>query len=105
MLKAFEFDDDGRKFTCRVEIARGALQDAWWWFGVSTDDRHRYAPFRAEAEDTEAGVRGRVLAYYTNLLERRAMPATAYWRRGERPAAGAPPVAPNGSPTTPGAPA
>ncbi len=86
LLDAFEFEnDEGLRFSCRIEAATGARKDAWWWFGVSTDDRHRYAPFRADEADTEADIRARVLQYYADLLARRAEPVASHWRRGVRP--------------------
>jgi hypothetical protein len=82
MIKDFEFSNDGRTYTCRVEEPRGARTEAWWWFGVS-GDAHRYAPFQAAADDSEADVRARVIAYYQDLLARRAMPAQprSHWAR------------------------
>jgi len=82
MIEEFRFDEDGRTYTCRVEQPRGGRVGAWWWFGVS-GDAHRYAPFQAVEEDTEADVRGRVIAYYRDLLARRAMPAQprSHWAR------------------------
>lgn len=84
VIEAFEFEDGGRTFTCRVEAPRASRPEAWWWFGVSTEDHHRYAPFQAAATDTESSVRSRIVAYYDDLLARRAAPATSYWRRGAR---------------------
>lgn len=87
MIDGFDFVNDGRTFKCSVEKPRGTRTDAWWWFQVSTDDRHRYAPFHAEPTDTEASVRSRVVAYYTDLLQRRSAPATSHWsRRAAKPA-------------------
>ncbi|HEX6533000.1 MAG TPA: hypothetical protein VF041_00300 [Gemmatimonadaceae bacterium] len=86
MIDPFAFVDEGRTFTCAIEEARAPRTDAWWWFRVSTDDRNRYAPFRADASDTVSSVRERIVAYYDALLARRAAPATTYWNRG-RPAA------------------
>jgi hypothetical protein len=80
---AFDFTDGGRTYSCRVEAPRGGRAEAWWWFSVS-GDQARYAPFRAEADDTEANVRPRVLAYYEDRLARRGVP----WQdRGDTPAA------------------
>lgn len=94
----FSFIENERTYTCVREGLRGAQDDPWWWFSVSSDDRHRYAPFRAEPGDTEATVRPRVVAYYEDLLVRRAAPAEPRWRgRGNQakstPAAAAAPVA------------
>jgi len=88
---SFTFVDDERTYTCVREGLRGVQDDPWWWFSVSTDDRHRYAPFRAEPGDTEASVRERVVAYYTDLLVRRAAPPEPRWR-GRTPAAGSKPA-------------
>ena len=81
-MEGFEFVDGERTFSCSVEKAPAAGNEAWWWFTVSTDDRQRYAPFRATPRDTQKAVRERVVAYYNELLERRAAPTVPYWRRG-----------------------
>lgn len=77
---AFSFVENERTYSCVREGLRGAADDPWWWFSVSSDDHHRYAPFRAEPGDTEASVRPRVVAYYEDLLVRRAAPAEPRWR-------------------------
>ncbi len=82
MIEGFEFVDGDRTFTCSVGKAAAAGNEAWWWFTVSTDDRQRYAPFRATTRDTQKTIRARIVAYYDELLVRRAAPATPYWRRG-----------------------
>jgi len=91
VIESFEFNDGTRTFSCSVEGAHSAPRGAWWWFRVSTDDRHRYAPFQASPKDTKASVSSRVVAYYDDLMTRRAAPAPSYWRRGapQKPA-GAP---------------
>ena len=88
MIGAFEFEEGGRTYTCSVEQPRAARADAWWWFGVS-EDRHRYAPFHAVAEDTQDSVRSRIVTYYSDLLARRALPYSRYhWsNRNNRPRA------------------
>jgi hypothetical protein len=79
---AFSFVDRGRTFTCSAGALRpSAADDIWWWFEVSTEDRNRYAPFRAEAGDTKASVKARVVAFYDNLLKRRAAPSPTPWQR------------------------
>jgi hypothetical protein len=82
VLEGFEFVDNDRTFTCSVEKAHALGNEPWWWFSVSTDDRQRYAPFRALSGDTQKSVRTRIVTYYDDLLARRAAPATPYWRRG-----------------------
>lgn len=81
MIDAFSFMDGDRTFACSI-ATRGGPGDTiqWWWFGV-TSDRHRYAPFRAAADDTEFSVRHRVVSYYDNLIARRALPSASYYRR------------------------
>jgi hypothetical protein len=83
----FAFADGDRTFTCRVEASPRAPAEAWWWFQVSTESHQRYAPFRAEVTDTRGDVQVRVVAYYDNLLARRAEPAKPRWER--RPTANA----------------
>ncbi len=81
----FAFTDGDRTFTCRVEaspVRSGALRaDAWWWFHVSTERHQRHAPFRAAAGDTPVDVATRVVAYYDDLLARRAAPPATRWQR------------------------
>lgn len=91
MIGAFQFVDGGRTYRCRVETpaARGgAAPVSWWWFEVS-GDQNRYAPFHAQADDTESSVKERVVAYYQQLLVRRAEPARA-WHNRPRPRTDAP---------------
>lgn len=95
MIAAFDFEEDGRSFSCCVETVRCTQSEEWWWFGVSGETQ-RYAPFHAAPSDTEANVRARVAEYYADLLERRArpVPPRAHWaRRGAPAAAETPPVA------------
>ena len=93
----FAFVDAGRTFNCHVESPRYAPAESWWWFDVSTERDQRHAPFRASATDTRRDVQARVVAYYENLLERRAAPAPPRW--GRRPVApGATPGAPTAAP-------
>jgi hypothetical protein len=91
--QSFNFEDAGRMFVCRIEQARTPHTTAWWWFTVSSDS-YRYAPFHADAADTEDSVRVRIVDYYDTLLARRAAPRQP-WRRAEKvvvaPAVGASP--------------
>jgi hypothetical protein len=92
-----EFVEGGRTYCCQVEPLSRSRAEAWWWFSVK-DDGSRYAPFRAEDDDTDDSVRARVVAYYEERLARRAMP----WHPRGRPAAASTP-APQPEPSTPGA--
>ncbi len=91
MKKEFEFEDDGRTFSCSVESAFAPHTEKWWWFAVTGKDSQRYAPFRVAAGDTESSVRARIVAYYDALLVRRSQPAVSYWRRGLPNVTAAPP--------------
>ena len=98
MIEAFTFSDGDRIFTCATEAQRPPHADVvWWWFRVSTDDRNRYAPFRAASGDTKASVQARIVAYYDDLLVKRAAPPTTYWQR--RQATTGPTPTPLGSAT------
>jgi hypothetical protein len=112
-IGGFSFDDGGRTYTCSVEALQAGRAEPWWWFRVSPgtygrqlslrerqwlpdepvnrpvvqtepEDRHRYAPFRAAATDTQRSVEMRVVAYYDDLLARRNQPASHSWRQGPR---------------------
>jgi hypothetical protein len=89
MIKGFEFVDRDRTFTCSVEAPRATRTEAWWWFRVSTEPGPRYAPFRRAPGDTREAVQSRIVAFYDDLLARRAAPAANYWRRGRPRATGA----------------
>jgi hypothetical protein len=82
----FAFMDGGRTFTCHVEAPRHTPAEAWWWFSVSTESYQRHAPFRAAESDTPLDVQARVVAYYDELLVRRAAPSQPRW--GRRPTSG-----------------
>ncbi len=81
-LDPFVFIDGGRTFTCSVDIVRRASSERWWWFIVSAESHQRFAPFRVGDDDTQDDVRDRVVAYYDQLLVRRAEPSRGYWPRG-----------------------
>ncbi len=97
MIDALVFSHSGRTFTCSIEERSVPRPEAWWWFRVSTDRSHRYAPFRATAADTPASVQSRIVAYYEDLLVRRALPAVRHWGRR----AGTPAAVDATTPTTP----
>ena len=85
MIGPFDFEHDGRAYACVVEESRAVRGRAWWWFQVS-GDAHRYAPFHAVTGDTRESVRARIVAYYTNLLARRAAPPAprGHWARRQQ---------------------
>ena len=91
MSEAFEFEEGGRTYTCRVERNKGSMTDGWWWFVVSGDS-HRYAPFPSARGDTVNSVKLRILEYHTNRLAARAAPPVQrnHWGRPRKDAGGAP---------------
>lgn len=95
MIGAFQFEDNGKTYKCRVEEPRAPRTGSWWWFDVSGDG-HRYAPFQALTSDTQASVRSRIVTYYSNHITLRTMPAVArqHWAQRRKDAAAAAPVSP-----------
>lgn len=89
MKESFQFEDAGRKFECSAERMRKTSPETWWWFRVSTEEQNRYAPFRTSDDDTQSSVQERVVAYYNDLLVRRAAPPINRWQRGAPKPAGA----------------
>jgi hypothetical protein len=95
MIEAFEFEEGGRTYTCKVERQKGSATEGWWWF-VVTGDQHRYAPFQSARGDTQNSVRGRILEYHQNRLARRAAPPVArnHWGKPRKDVPQTPPPAP-----------
>lgn len=91
-LQEFAFIDGDRTFLCRVEGPRTVRGDAWWWFEVSTERHTRHAPFRAVVGDVPQDVARRMIAYYDDLLARRAAPVQ--YRPSRRPTPAATPAVP-----------
>jgi len=85
-----DFIDGDRTFSCSVAPRRASESALWWWFRVSSDRGNRYAPFLADSDDTPSSVQARIVAYYDDLLARRAAPSVPRWQRA-RPAAPATP--------------
>jgi hypothetical protein len=81
VIEGFTFVDGGRTFTCSVEV-RAPRPEAWWWFGVSTEQHNRYAPFLASADDSQESVQKRIVAYYDDLLFKRSQPSVRQFGRG-----------------------
>jgi len=90
VIQSFTFVDGGRTFTCSVEV-RAPRPEAWWWFGVSTEQHNRYAPFLAQSDDSQESVQQRIVAYYEDMLFKRSQPSVRQFGRGRpraTPAAG-----------------
>ena len=100
MAATFQFEERGRVFSCTTDAPKSpvaARVKHWWWFKVSGDES-RYAPFRAEAGDTETSIRERVVRYYFEMLDRRKEPYSRHQWGGRRPGAPTPaPAAPSES--------
>lgn len=92
MINGFDFEDDGRSYSCSVEAQKGTPKESWWWFAVS-GDQQRYAPFRSASSDTRANVQKRVVAFYKNRLFALTQPTQrgAHW--GRKPATPTAPAA------------
>jgi hypothetical protein len=88
----FEFIDDGRTFTCERDSSPATPGTQWWWLRVS-GDALRYAAFTAKASDTQASVKPRMIAYYTQILADRARPPAPRSPWGRRPSTGTPAAA------------
>jgi hypothetical protein len=89
-----DFIDAGRTFSCSVAPRRASESALWWWFRVSSDAGNRYAPFLAESDDTPTSIQARIVAYYDDLLARRAAPSVPRWQRSR-------PATPAAAPATP----
>jgi hypothetical protein len=85
----FEFVEDGRTFTCERDSSPATPGTQWWWLRVSGDSL-RYAAFTSKPSDTQAQVKPRMIAYYTQILADRARPPAPRSPWGRRPAAPAP---------------
>ena len=95
MSEAFEFEDGGRTYSCKVERNKGSMTDGWWWFVVSGDS-HRYAPFPSARGDTVNSVKTRIIEYHQNRLAARAAPPVQrnHWGKPRKDVPPAPAPAP-----------
>jgi hypothetical protein len=96
-MNFLEFEDDGRKITCRSASSPATPGTTWWWLDVSGETQ-RYATFRTEPTDTPENLRPRILAFYAQMLIDRARPREFRPRWG-RPARPADPAKPEGGST------
>jgi hypothetical protein len=90
-MKAVQFEDVGRTFTCEAGSSPATPGTMWWWVSVSGESQ-RYAAFRVEDNDTPATLRPRILAYYAQILADRERPRItrpAWTQRKAAPAAAA----------------
>ncbi len=96
MIKDFEFEDAGIKFSCTVEAPSREGMPPWWFFQLDTRGSNRYAPFAASPSDTRESVKKRIIAYYAEMLATEARPAyqRPSWNKPAKPAAPADGAAP-----------
>jgi hypothetical protein len=87
-MKGFEFEAEGRQYSCTVVERKGIGASTWWWFSVS-GDMQNYAPFMAASNDTRASVQERVLQFYNNRLFQLSQPTQrgSHWAKRNVPAA------------------
>jgi hypothetical protein len=93
MLKAFTFEEGGRRYECTPGNRGGPPGGSWWWFTVSNDSQ-RYARFETTAGDTKSSVRARIVEYYEHRLWVRAQPTAPrgpFGRAAKRPSPLQPP--------------
>jgi len=88
-MKALEFEDVGRTFTCEAGSSPATPGTLWWWVSVSGESQ-RYAAFRVEDNDTPATLRPRVVAYYAQILADRERPRITRPTWAQRKGPGAP---------------
>jgi len=89
-IEAFEFEHDGRTYSCIPEARAGGKKEMWWWFRVS-GDAQRYAPFEVVSGESRDAVAKRIVAWHAAMLERRSAPAVspqAWWQRRKQAASG-----------------
>ena len=72
-MKAMQFEDVGRTFTCEAGSSPATPGTSWWWLTVSGESQ-RYAAFRVEPDDTPASLKPRLIAYYAQILVDRERP-------------------------------
>src|SRR5687768_1279109 len=92
-MDVFTFQNEGRTFTCQPDSSPATPGVNWWWVAVSGDGQ-RYAAFRTAPDDTQVGVKRRIIAYYDTVLAARARPRLTRPPWSDRRPAVAPAVAP-----------
>ena len=85
MIKAFEFEDQGHRFSCATDIPQHSGLQTWWWFTLDGERATRYAPFEESPDDTEQSVKERIVVYYAELCATRARPHRdrTFWRKNQ----------------------
>ena len=86
-MKALEFQEGDRTFTCKAESSPATPDTLWWWVSI-TGESQRYAAFRTEDGDAPVNLRPRIVAYYTQMVADRERPreVRTHWAQ-RRPAA------------------
>lgn len=94
-MNFLEFEDAGRKMTCRSASSPATPGTMWWWIDISGESQ-RYTAFRTDPSDTPENLKPRVIAFYEQLLADRARPREFRqpWGRGGAAAKPQPTTAP-----------
>jgi hypothetical protein len=104
-MKALEFQEGDRTFTCKAESSPATPGTLWWWVSI-TGESQRYAAFRTEEGDAPLNLRPRIVAYYAQMVADRERPREIRTHWGKRPSKPEPgetgsPVKSTGTPEKP----
>jgi hypothetical protein len=85
-MKALEFKEGDRTFTCKAESSPATPGTLWWWVSI-TGESQRYAAFRTQDDDAPLNLRPRIIAYYSQLVAERERPREVrpHWGRRRAP--------------------
>ena len=82
-MKALEFQEGDRTFTCKAESSPATPGTLWWWVSISGESQ-RYAAFRTQEGDAPLNLRPRIVAYYSQLVADRERPREVRTHWGKR---------------------
>ena len=101
-MKALEFQEGDRTFTCKAESSPATPGTLWWWVSI-TGESQRYAAFRTQEDDAPLNLRPRIVAYYAQMVADRERPREVrpHWGKRRSPAESGETGAPSESPVKP----
>jgi len=82
-MKALEFQEGDRTFTCKAESSPATPDTLWWWVSI-TGESQRYAAFRTQEGDAPQNLRPRIVAYYSRMVAERERPRDIPTHWGKR---------------------
>src|SRR5262245_21408042 len=88
-MKALEFQDGDRTFTCKAESSPATPGTLWWCVTISGESQ-RYAAFRTEEGDAPLNLQPRIVAYYARMVADRERPREIRPHWGKRRPVGEP---------------